>query len=191
MLFKQKHLERILTGQSTVAFRKWKKPAVVKGSLIRTSIGVVNITDIIEMDVEDLSEADAVNAGFDDLSSLRTELGKIKEGILYKISVKYYAADERIGLREKISLDDDAFAALAAKLGRLDKSGEWTLTVLNLIRDNPELRAADLAAMTGREKEWLKLNIRKLKNLGLTISLETGYRISPLGTFVLDKINRT
>lgn len=191
MLFKQKHLERILTGESTVAFRKWKKPAVVKGSLIRTSIGVVNITDITEMDAEDLSEADAVNAGFDDLSSLRTELGKIKEGVLYKISVKYHAADERIGLREKKSLDDDAFAALAAKLGRLDKSGEWTLTVLNLIRDNPELRAADLAAMTGREKEWLKLNIRKLKNLGLTISLETGYRISPLGTFVLGKINRT
>ncbi|GAA4173979.1 hypothetical protein GCM10022218_17670 [Sphingobacterium ginsenosidimutans] len=31
------------------------------------------------------------------------------------------------------------------------------------------------------EKEWLKLNIRKLKNLGLTISHTVGYEISPLG----------
>jgi hypothetical protein len=191
MLFKQKHLERILTGESTVAFRKWKKPSVNKGSLIRTSLGVVMITDIVEMDAGDLSEADAINAGAENLSALLAELEKIQEGKLYKISARYHAADERIGLREKTPLDDVEFTEVMTKLRRLDKSGEWTLGVLRLIRDNPEVRAADLAAMTGREKEWLKINIRKLKNLGLTISLETGYRISPLGTFVLDKINNT
>jgi hypothetical protein len=49
------------------------------------------------------------------------------------------------------------------------------------------LRAADLARMLGREKDWLKINIRKLKNLGLTISHETGDEISPLGKVVLKK----
>jgi len=30
-------------------------------------------------------------------------------------------------------------------------------------------------------KEWLKINIRKLKELGLTESLAVGYRVSPHG----------
>lgn len=34
----------------------------------------------------------------------------------------------------------------------------------------------------------LKLNIRKLKNLGLTISLGTGYQISPRGKALIAKI---
>jgi hypothetical protein len=32
------------------------------------------------------------------------------------------------------------------------------------------------------------LNVRKLKNLGLTISLGTGYRISPRGRMVMNKL---
>ena len=42
-------------------------------------------------------------------------------------------------------------------------------------------RAADLAAGFGRETQPFKLDVRKLKNLGLTLSLEVGYRLSPRG----------
>lgn len=48
----------------------------------------------------------------------------------------------------------------------------------------------DLAAITGFEKIWLKLNIRKLKNLGLTISHEIGYELSPLGKLYLKKATK-
>ena len=41
--------------------------------------------------------------------------------------------------------------------------------------------AADLAATFGRETQPFKLDVRKLKNLGLTLSLEVGYRLSPRG----------
>lgn len=44
--------------------------------------------------------------------------------------------------------------------------------------------------MLGVDKEWFKLNVRKLKNLGLTESLETGYRISPRGRALLKRAKR-
>ena len=35
--------------------------------------------------------------------------------------------------------------------------------------------------MVGRETAPFKLDVRKLKNLGLTLSLDVGYRLSPRG----------
>jgi hypothetical protein len=43
------------------------------------------------------------------------------------------------------------------------------------------VRAGDLAVELGREREPFKIDVRKLKNLGLTTSLEVGYRLSPRG----------
>ena len=41
------------------------------------------------------------------------------------------------------------------------------------------MRAGDLAASVGRETQPFKTDVRKLKNLGLTLSLDVGYRLSP------------
>jgi hypothetical protein len=49
------------------------------------------------------------------------------------------------------------------------------------------MRAEDLAHSVGREKMPFKLDVRKLKELGLTESLTTGYRLSPRGWSVLEK----
>jgi hypothetical protein len=43
------------------------------------------------------------------------------------------------------------------------------------------VRAGDLAADFGRDLQPFKTDVRKLKNLGLTISLEVGYELSPRG----------
>ena len=44
---------------------------------------------------------------------------------------------------------------------------------------------ADLAAGFGRVTQPFKTDVRKLKNLGPTESLEVGYRLSPLGSAYL------
>jgi hypothetical protein len=49
------------------------------------------------------------------------------------------------------------------------------------------LRAADLARDLGRACDDFKRDVRKLKNLGLTISLEIGYRLSPKGEALLGR----
>ncbi|WP_218577411.1 hypothetical protein [Phytohabitans rumicis] len=50
-----------------------------------------------------------------------------------------------------------------------------------MIADHPGVRAADLAASLGRDTPTFKADVRKLKALGLTESLEVGYRLSPRG----------
>ncbi|HEY0402430.1 MAG TPA: hypothetical protein VGD09_10460 [Blastococcus sp.] len=56
-----------------------------------------------------------------------------------------------------------------------------TREILRLIADRPGVRAPDLAASLGRETLPFKRDVRKLKELGLTHSLEVGYEISPRG----------
>jgi hypothetical protein len=62
--------------------------------------------------------------------------------------------------------------------------------VLQTISAQPGVRAPDLAQQFGRETQPFKLDVRKLKNLGLTISLRVGYELSPRGRAYLDGAQR-
>ena len=71
-------------------------------------------------------------------------------------------------------------------LGRLAatdrrSASPWTGRVLALIATHPGRRAGDLAPTMGWELPKFKANVRKLKALGLTASLEVGYRLTELG----------
>ena len=193
MIFKLNDLHKIKAGNVTQAFRKWKRPSVKKGSTIKTAIGLIQIVELEIVHVSDISPADAHLAGYGDLDDLLRALEKRREGDIYKISVRYNSPDPRIELRNKVIQSNDEFEALETKLKRLDsysKQGHWTLLLLKLIESNPHVRARDLANQIGVEKDWLKLNVRKLKNLGLTISLEVGYKISTRGESFLTEIKR-
>ena len=85
MLFKKHHLEGIKEGSITLAFRKWKRPMVKKGSLINTAISRVEIGNIQEVNVSIISELEAQKAGFASLSELIQLLEAVKEGNIYQI----------------------------------------------------------------------------------------------------------
>ena len=108
--------------------------------------------------------------------------------MLYRIAFRYAGEDPRRGLREQADLDDDALAAVRARLDRLDRRGAWTRDVLELIRDRPGVVATELAALRGQERLAFKTDVRKLKALGLTESLRVGYRLSPRGAAVLERL---
>ena len=57
--------------------------------------------------------------------------------------------------------------------------------MLRAIGSQPGTRAVELAAGLGRTRDPFKLDVRKLKELGLTESLRPGYRLSPRGHAVL------
>jgi len=184
MLFKQKDLEGIKAGKISLAFRKWKKLSVIEGSLIQTSVGILKIGTIEEVDLQKIKDEEAGKAGFKTAISLVQLLEQQKEGLIYKIEVAYHSEDPRVTLREQATLDEEEFAELKANLDNLDKYskvGKWTVKTLQVIKENPKMKAADLAVKARKEKEWLKLNVRKLKGLGLTISHEPGYTLSPKG----------
>ena len=190
MLIKQAHLKKIKEDEISLAFRKWKKKRVKKGSLIKTSIGLIKILDITEITANEISHQDASKAGYDELHELR-EILDSKEGTVYKIILQYHSEDPRIELRNRTEVSVAELETIKTKLERFDqysKQGDWTLAVLHLIEENPKLKASELAKLLQMDKHRLKINIRKLKNLGLTISHETGYSLSPLGIAVLKKL---
>jgi DNA-binding IclR family transcriptional regulator len=79
-------------------------------------------------------------------------------------------------------------AEILARLAAIDRSSRrepWTLRFLTLIAERPGVRAPDLAASVGWETPAFKRSVRKLKELGLTESLEVGYRLSPRGRAIV------
>ena len=184
MLLKRATLEGVAEGRITLAFRRWKRPTVRIGGELRTSIGVLGIDAVDRVTERDITESDARAAGYPDRDALLAELNRRPEGDLYRVALHLAGDDPRAALREQNTLDGEAIEAIAARLDRFDRSsrhGPWTEAVLRLIADSPGTRAPDLAASLGRETQPFKRDVRKLKELGLTESLEIGYCLSPRG----------
>jgi hypothetical protein len=189
MIFKFHQLKAIKSGEITYAFRRWEKPNVKKGGSMKTAIGVIRFTEVEPIKEEAITKTDAAKAGFENVDLLLKYLNKGTSGTIYKVKVKYESEDPRIELREKTELTDNEFQKIKTKLERLDKTrGPWVLIVMKLIKRYPERRAGDLAEIMKMDKLDFKVNVRKLKNLGLTISHEIGYSLSPLGEIVMERL---
>jgi len=181
-------LRRIAAGEVTLAFRRWRRPTVRTGGTLRTAIGVLAIDDVRVVDPAALTDAEARAAGAADRDDL---LGRLRgDGELHRIAFHPAGPDPRIALRERApdAAEADAVVARLTRLDARSPRGPWTRAVLELIAARPEERAADLAARLGRERLPFKADVRKLKELGLTESLERGYRLSPRGRAVLERL---
>lgn len=191
MLFKQKEWPRIRSGEIRVAFRRWRRPTVVAGGTLKTAVGVLAIESVERIEEDGITFADAVRAGFADADAVRAELAKRPQGDLYRITFRLQGPDPRIEIRERTGLREEEWQTVKRRLERLDaasRTGPWTVATLEAIERGEGVRAGDLAPGLGLEKEAFKVNVRKLKNLGLTESLGTGYRISPRGREVLGRL---
>jgi hypothetical protein len=176
--------EGIADGSVTLAFRRWDRPRVRPGGTQRTVAGVVRFDSVEQIDPAALTEDDATRAGVRSLAALIRLLDRRDGAHVFRMRVCPAGADPRIALREQADLSDDDRRALDARLDRMDAAradGPWTRQVLRLIADRPAVRAPDLAASLGRETLPFKRDVRKLKELGLTHSLDVGYEISPRG----------
>ena len=194
MLFRKRFWAGIEDGSVTVAFRRWERSRVVAGRSRRTPVGIVDVISVDEVDPEAIDEADARRAGYEDVEELLRELGAGDGRPVFRVEWRRAAdPDQRARLAADADLDDAAVAEIDARLERLDhasRHGPWTMQTLALIARRPEVRAEDLAASVGREKPPFKLDVRKLKNLGLTESLLVGYRLSPRGRAYLSRTRR-
>ncbi len=173
-------------GSVTVAIRRWKKPTVVVGRPYRTGGGRVEVISVDQIDHEQLGTEDAVKAGYASVGELHAALPPpAADRSLYRVEFRLLdEPDPRAVLAADDNLSADDLQAIATRLERFDGSsghGPWTHATLRLIADHPGRRAPDLAEMVGRETKPFKLDVRKLKNLGLTLSLKIGYELSPRG----------
>lgn len=182
MLIRRPVLDAVAAGAVTVLFRRWDRPRVRPGGTQRTAVGVLEWTSVDAVAEADLTDDDARAAGFADLGALLA--AQTGDGRLFRVGVRPAGPDPRVALRGRSRLSPRQRAELAERLDRLDRAsrrGPWTGRVLELIADRPGVRAPDLAASLGLETLPFKRDVRKLKELGLTESLEVGYRLSPRG----------
>ncbi|MGC7101999.1 hypothetical protein ACPZ19_45610 [Amycolatopsis lurida] len=180
-----------MSGEVTLAFRRWRRPTVRAGGTLRTALGVVAVRSIDPVTVEDISEEDARRAGFENTAELRHFLSGRPEGQVYRIEVRPGGADPRVALRDEVP-NGEELSELLTKLNKKDDAGgrgPWTRAFLAEIAARPGVRAAELAERFGLATPVFKADVRKLKELGLTESLEVGYRLSARGRAVLDTLD--
>ncbi|KXP01397.1 hypothetical protein [Tsukamurella pseudospumae] len=192
--------EGVRDGTVTTQYRRWDTPRVKVGGTQVTPAGVLRFTRVTRVpDVERISDRAARAAGMKDAAALRRALRPRDPDAprrersarggehVYRIHLEYAGADPRLALREELP-DDAALEALAVRLARLDKrdSGPWTRDILTWIREHPHVVSKELAAERGVDLLPMKVDIRKLKGMGLTISHEVGYELSPRGAAYLN-----
>jgi hypothetical protein len=185
VLFEQRFWEPIARGEVTVTFRRWKRRQAIAGNRYRTAGGIIEADAVDVVTVDDITDADARAGLYPSVEALVADLRGTPDLDLYRI--RFHTIDEpdpRALLAASSELTTDDLAHLDTRLARLDRAsshGPWTMATLRLIQRHPAVRAGDLADELDRERLPFKTDVRKLKNLGLTISLGTGYRLSPRG----------
>jgi hypothetical protein len=192
MLLRSEVLGGIRDGHVSLAFRRWRRPSVRSGGTLLTSIGRLLIGSVSTTAEGTITEDDARRAGYSSLDDLLHELNRRPEGVIYRVEFNGIEPDPRIELRESIP-DDAELTAILQQLNQLDSRspmGPWTGPVLELIATNTGVLAENLAHQLGMEKLAFKSRVRKLKALGLTVSLDTGYQVSPRGELVLERFVR-
>ena len=188
LLFTEDAIPLIRAGQLTVTWRLWKYAHVKVDKVYRTGYGgALHIDEVRTVRVKDVMDGDAHEAGFADAKALvefahsHTDTSVSPETLLYCVRFHYLDEEPK---KPALSLDE-----VAKRLERLDRAsthGAWTLETLRAIEASPAVAARFLAGDLDRPRDDFKIDVRKLKGLGLTISLGTGYMLSELGQTWLD-----
>jgi hypothetical protein len=176
--------EGIANGSITLVLRRWDVPRAKAGGTQRTSVGTIRIDAVTQYPGSHrVTAAQARAAGYPNAKSAQADLDRRPARHTYVIEVSYLAPDERPELAADDRLSGADVDAIDARLRRWDDAAEspWTRRYLEMIAANEAVRAPDLAARVGLETPRFKRRVRQLKGLGLTISLDVGYRISPRG----------
>jgi hypothetical protein len=185
VLFQKAQVEGLESGRITCTIRNWSRPQVKVGGIYRPWGLALEITSIERMPfgavpAKLLDEAD--HPALDHLAD---------DDLVYVIHfVNRPDAPKPPDLGAKDRLTDDDVADLDRRLAKMDANssvGPWTLATLRIIGEQPGVVSTRLAEQLGRERFSFKADVRKLKKLGLTRSLEVGYELSPRGQAYLDR----
>ncbi|MFC0623014.1 hypothetical protein [Kribbella deserti] len=183
MLFQGTDVLGVESGEITVAYRRWAEPRVVPGRVYRTNAGRIEIEAISQVNPDLIVDADITGTGRENARDIRRRLRGDESLPTWRIVFHLVEGpDPREELANTTTFSPEDLTDLQASLDGLDARsahGPWTLAYLRLIEAKPNVKASVLAEEVGREVQPFKSDIRKLKNLGLTFSLEKGYTLTP------------
>jgi hypothetical protein len=194
LLFQKRFHAGLVDGSIRLTFRRWEKPHVRAGGRYRCHpIGVLEVDRVDRVPVQAITEDEARAAGFtsrDELVGFMSDgpAGPVApDAEVWRVALHHGGDGDRVQIALDDQLSDEQVAALAR---RLDRLGEWTIPTLRLIGRRPRVAASVLARSLGRERDPFKVDVRKLKRLGLTQSFEVGYELSPRGRALLGRLPR-
>lgn len=198
LLFQKRFHAGLVDGSVTLTFRRWVKPHVRAGGRYRCHpIGVLEVDAVEQVKMREISERDALASGFptraglvDYLQSAKPDEALAPGSPVWRVRLHHGGDGDRIELALEAELSAEDVKSIQTRLAKLDANGAWTKKTLGLIQAHPRVAASQLAKKLGRETEPFKIDVRKLKKLGLTQSFEVGYEISPRGRAYLDAIQR-
>jgi hypothetical protein len=190
--FEQRLRDGIHSGAIVLAFRRWKRSQVVPGRRYRTGIDMVEVESVDVVEPSSLDAAQAREAGYASVGELVADLRGDPSLPVYRVRLRRIdGPDPRDELARAGSLTEADVAMITVRLARMDRAsnrGPWTGAVLALIADQPGVVSTVLAEAIGWERQDFKLHVRRLKELGLTLSLDVGYRLSPRGESYLKQL---
>ena len=188
MLFRRDILQGIAAGRVTLAFRRWRRAPPADGSSLRSAVGVLSLDRVTSVAESEITPDDVRRTGMS-ADELRASIAG--EGRLLRIELRLAGDDPRVALRNRVP-DANELKAMLARLARIDAASPtgWTTRYLQLIADRPGIVSRVLARQAGIDVPPFKRRVRQLKELGLTESLEVGYRLSPRGRAVLRRLAR-
>jgi hypothetical protein len=185
MLFTSNAIPGLANGTITLTFRTWTRPQAKAGGRYRTGGLLLEVIAVRLVTPTSITDAEARRAGSSSANDLRQRLeAQGHDGRVWRIEFKCVGEDDRIARRKDDTLNAEKLAKIQARLKRMDDAsgtGAWTEKTLELIASHPGVVSTQLARRMKMERPAFKINVRKLKELGLTESLEIGYRLSPLG----------
>lgn len=185
MLFERRFRQGIAEGTITMTFRRWRTRQAIVGHRYRTSAGMIEVDAVDRVEPEDVTDVDARRSGYPAATALLDDLRGDHDVPITRVTFHLVTEpDPRDVLARHDRLSDGDVAVIDRRLDLMDArsgAGSWTRATLQAIARSPGVRAADLATSLGRETQSFKRDVRKLKELGLTTSLEIGYRLSPRG----------
>ena len=188
MMIRPDTLAAIKAGDVDLAFRRWDRPRVVVGTRLRTRVGLLEVTSVDKVAASRITAQEARRAGATSVTQLRQMLAAKADKPVWRVGLRHAGADPREQLRASVP-EPAEVATIVERLDRLDRAsaiGPWLRATLAIIDRSPTVRAPELAAQLGRDTPSFKRDVRKLKELGLTESLDIGYRLSPRGVAVVD-----
>jgi hypothetical protein len=190
MQFTKPFKQAIANGKITTSLRNWKSPqAKVGGRYNITPFGAIEVSSVSVTTLNKVLDTDIIRSGFCARDALEAFLNVAPSEPIYQVDFHYLGA-AAINKPTTHQLDKDALDDVIGRLARMDKNTAWTKLALTLIKSHPATRAGDLAPQCNMDMQTFKRNVRKLKTLGLTESLEIGYQLSPRGVQVYDVLGK-
>ena len=179
-------------GTTTVTFRRWRRAQARAGGRYRVS-GLLLEADAVELvPVRAITDGDARVGGrvrpSSPVARLRRQPGEPLEDSTLVWRVDFHLVGrgtDRAVLREAPGLSAGDLADPRPPVGT-----GWIVPACTVrgpaacwrsSTSGPASVSTELAAELGRDRPSFKLDVRKLKELGLTESLAVGYQLSPRG----------